>query len=73
MYVCVCHAISDRDIKQLVAEGASTVGEIMECTGAGSKCGSCINEIACMVEEKRGPASLASRRVLKVVRSSNAA
>jgi bacterioferritin-associated ferredoxin len=72
MYVCLCEAISDRDIKQLMSDGATTVAEIMQCTGAGSRCGSCIGEITRMVEERRGPATL-SRRMLKVIPSSNAA
>jgi bacterioferritin-associated ferredoxin len=55
-----------------MSDGATTVAEIMQCTGAGSRCGSCIGEITRMVEERRGPATL-SRRMLKVIPSSNAA
>lgn len=72
MYVCVCKAVSDRDIKKLVNEGASSVEDVARCTGAGTQCGSCIPEIACLLEEKRAPVTI-SRRLLKVVPSSNAA
>jgi bacterioferritin-associated ferredoxin len=72
MYVCVCKAVTDRDIKRAVNEGASTVAEVMECTGAGTSCGTCIAEIAEVVEDKKGPATI-SRRILPIAPSSNAA
>jgi bacterioferritin-associated ferredoxin len=72
MYVCLCKGVSDRAIKKLVEEGASSVAEVMRCTGAGTKCGSCISEIACLVEGEGGPAG-SPRRALPVVPSGAAA
>ena len=75
MYVCLCMGVSDREIKKLVREGSRSVEEIMTCTGAGTRCGSCVGEIACMVTgspDKAGPANC-PRRLLSVLPSSNAA
>ncbi|MAT83996.1 MAG: 2Fe-2S ferredoxin [Gammaproteobacteria bacterium] len=42
MYVCVCHAVTDRDIHEAVdAQGVAHVDELEELCGAGSCCGSC--------------------------------
>ena len=46
MYVCLCTGVSDRDIKKLVSKGVCSVSEVMECTGACTRCGSCVPEIA---------------------------
>jgi len=72
MYVCLCTGVCDSEIKQLVREGVASVAEVMQCTGAGSRCGSCVPEIARLVEEKAEPSSL-PRRMLKVVRPGAAA
>lgn len=53
MYVCLCKGVSDRDIKQLVSKGACSVEEIMRCSGAGTKCGTCVDEIAEMIGESQ--------------------
>jgi bacterioferritin-associated ferredoxin len=72
MYVCLCMGVSDREIKQLVCEGVRSVDEVMRCSGAGTRCGTCIAEIAGLVGERPGPMS-SSRRQLTMCPSSNAA
>ena len=41
MYVCVCHAVTDRDIAQAVADGARSMRDLRERTGVASTCGRC--------------------------------
>lgn len=41
MYICLCMGVSDGEIQQVVSEGACSVQEVMQCTGAGTRCGSC--------------------------------
>ena len=41
MYVCLCLGITDQDIRQTVAAGASSVKQVREQLGAGSQCGKC--------------------------------
>lgn len=65
MYVCLCLGVSDRTIQETIAEGATSVEEVMYCTGAGTRCGSCRSAICAMVEEaeEAGPVSRSSRRL----------
>lgn len=41
MYVCVCHAVTDRDILSAVAGGARSLRDLRERTGIASTCGRC--------------------------------
>ncbi|MBW3650708.1 MAG: (2Fe-2S)-binding protein [Actinobacteria bacterium] len=41
MYICHCRAVTDSAIEAAVSSGASTVGEVAERCGAGSRCGGC--------------------------------
>jgi bacterioferritin-associated ferredoxin len=41
MYVCVCHAVTDRDIGTAVAEGCCSLRELREQLGVGTCCGRC--------------------------------
>ena len=50
MYVCLCNGVTERDIHQALAAGASTLEEVAYCTGAGTRCGTCVSAVACIVE-----------------------
>jgi bacterioferritin-associated ferredoxin len=41
MYICLCCAVSDRDIRLAVARGACTRRQINECRGIGLQCRRC--------------------------------
>jgi bacterioferritin-associated ferredoxin len=41
MYVCVCNAVTDREIRQCVALGAQTFEQVRECLGVSNSCGRC--------------------------------
>ncbi|EJN6828031.1 (2Fe-2S)-binding protein [Vibrio cidicii] len=43
MYVCLCHGVSDKKIRQLVLEeGVTDIRGIKKCTALGSQCGKCV-------------------------------
>lgn len=50
MYVCLCKAVSDREVKAAIADGAGTVDEVGEACGAGTGCGACRPMIHDMLE-----------------------
>lgn len=50
MFVCVCKAVSDTEVKAVISEGARTVAEVTARCGAGGDCGSCKGTIQCMIE-----------------------
>lgn len=41
MFVCICNAVTDREIKETVAAGASTMGDLQAQLGVATCCGSC--------------------------------
>ena len=41
MYVCVCNAVTDSDIRDAVDHGVRTLGQLRQNTGCGMTCGSC--------------------------------
>jgi len=82
MYICLCLGVTDREIKQTIAEGACTVEDVMYCTGAGTRCGSCVETIADLLEEASAGHDVSSdanevtestRRALPVLRHATSA
>ncbi len=41
MYVCVCNAITDRDVRQAAKAGVASVAELGRELGVATNCGSC--------------------------------
>lgn len=41
MYVCICNAVTDREIRQCAELGACSLSELESCLGVGSNCGKC--------------------------------
>jgi bacterioferritin-associated ferredoxin len=73
--VCHCRAVSDRAIRASLLEGACTLEEVGERTGAGTCCGGCHTAIAEIVRGRTtdGPAEVAVRRLPLVAEPSRAA
>lgn len=42
MYVCLCHAVTDRQIKQAVNDGVCSLRQVQLCLRVGTNCGKCI-------------------------------
>ncbi|MCU0759019.1 MAG: (2Fe-2S)-binding protein [Steroidobacteraceae bacterium] len=51
MYVCICHGISDRHLKQVLQEGAASFEELQAKTGVSTCCGACESTARAIVEE----------------------
>ncbi len=49
--VCYCMSVTAGMIKDAVDSGAGTVEEVQEATGAGSVCGSCLEEVQKLVDQ----------------------
>lgn len=41
MYVCLCHAVTDSQIKDEVAKGACKLEDLRDSLGVGAGCGQC--------------------------------
>jgi bacterioferritin-associated ferredoxin len=79
MYVCLCLGVTDHDLRETIADGATSTEEVMHCTGAGTRCGTCRASVAAIVEEELGldeaaePAAARSRCRLPVLRRATSA
>ncbi|MEM9620176.1 MAG: (2Fe-2S)-binding protein [Pseudomonadota bacterium] len=51
MFVCVCHAISDSDIKSAIHAGAEDLDSIQARLGAGTACGTCQDFTQQLIDE----------------------
>jgi bacterioferritin-associated ferredoxin len=41
MYICICSAVTDRQIRAAVAAGAASLGDVSMQLGVGAGCGCC--------------------------------
>lgn len=44
--VCLCHGVSDRTVREVVADGADSIDAIGACCDAGLSCGTCHSTLA---------------------------
>jgi bacterioferritin-associated ferredoxin len=51
MYVCVCHAVTDREIRRVVDNGARSLYEVQCQLPVGSCCGRCQDVARSVVDE----------------------
>jgi bacterioferritin-associated ferredoxin len=62
MYVCVCNAVTDSDIRTAVADGVRNLRQLKRATGCSSTCGCCRQEVVDVLQqalaEKRDARSL---------------
>jgi len=68
MYICICSAVTDRQIRAAVAAGAASLGDVSMQLGVGAGCGCCreaaqklIHDTACS-----GDCSTCTRREVAV-------
>lgn len=45
MYVCLCKAITERQLESAIKEGLCTRKQLFECLGVGGDCGKCNKEV----------------------------
>jgi bacterioferritin-associated ferredoxin len=65
MYVCICRAVTDEKIKNVIDAGAKSVAEVTAACCAGDDCGACHTMIEDMIEDRHG--EIDPRRRLTVV------
>jgi bacterioferritin-associated ferredoxin len=59
MYVCICEAVTDTQVRSCIAAGARTVDEVGDACGAGTGCGSCHDHIDVFLTAAHAPSELA--------------
>jgi bacterioferritin-associated ferredoxin len=51
MYVCICNAVTDKQIRRAAASGVDNVYELREHLGVASNCGSCADQAQTILNE----------------------
>jgi bacterioferritin-associated ferredoxin len=51
MYICLCHGITDRQIRRAVEQGACSLGEVQMQLPVGGCCGRCEPAARELIEE----------------------
>jgi bacterioferritin-associated ferredoxin len=57
VYVCLCNALTDSQVRQAAANGATRPKEVFETCGCGAQCASCTRTIIGILREAAHPAS----------------
>ena len=52
MYVCVCLAVTDKEVETAIEDGADTREQVTRVCGAGGDCGSCHEMIDQIIDAK---------------------
>ena len=53
MYVCVCRAVTDKEVDAAIEAGAETVEAVTAACCAGGDCGACRSLIEDMIDDAR--------------------
>jgi bacterioferritin-associated ferredoxin len=51
MYVCVCHAVTEGDVRDKVAAGATTPKAVRTACGMRPGCGACVRRIRALLDD----------------------
>lgn len=57
MYVCICHAVTDRQISASIAVGANSLKALRDELGVGDCCGKCAKEVRQQLRSELGEGS----------------
>ena len=51
MYICICNAITDKQIRRAAMNGVDNVYELRDSLGVASTCGSCADQAQSILNE----------------------
>ena len=43
MYICVCNAVTERQVNKAIDAGATTIKDLSRQLGVGAQCGACVS------------------------------
>lgn len=62
MVVCLCQGVAEKDVREAIADGATTRKKVTRACGAGAGCGGCHQSIREIIDEHRAAARSCGRR-----------
>ena len=51
MFVCVCNAVTDKQIVSNIEDGICSLRELTRCLGVGKDCGKCNKEVRSLLDQ----------------------
>ncbi len=57
MYVCICHGITDRQIRETLDRGAASLGEVQMQVPVGGCCGRCLRTAQEVIQQHQAQQS----------------
>ena len=51
MYICVCKAVTDKQLVNAIESGVCTRRELTQCLGVGKDCGKCNKEVRILLKQ----------------------
>ena len=67
MYVCVCKAVTDSQIKHAIDAGVCTRKQLFQCLGVGSDCGKCNKYVKELLDSSRQPQPIMTKAFTQTV------
>jgi bacterioferritin-associated ferredoxin len=58
MYVCICKAVTDSQLRTAINNGICTRRQLVECFGVGKECGKCNQEVTGFLQQSSHQASI---------------
>jgi bacterioferritin-associated ferredoxin len=56
VYICLCHGITDKQIRSCIREGARDIADLRGRLGVATQCGSCEHQALEILDETLSPA-----------------
>lgn len=51
MYICICNALTDKQIRSMLGEAAGSTAKVYACLGCRPQCGKCVPYVRNMVRQ----------------------
>lgn len=52
MYVCLCRAVTDADIREAADQGVADVNQLIQALGVGTNCGTCLEAARSIIDTR---------------------
>ena len=52
MYICICHGVTDRDVRACIEDGAVSMRQLREKLKVSTQCGKCACHVRAILQEE---------------------
>ncbi|MEZ4741742.1 MAG: (2Fe-2S)-binding protein [Bdellovibrionota bacterium] len=53
MYICLCQALTERQVRQHIESGAQSLHDVQKKCAAGKSCGACVTKLKMLLKQKQ--------------------